>query len=244
MKEKITTVNDDPQFKEVSDSVTRCQLELLAVTDHHAQIEMEVLGIKETPPSDDDQWSKFKSGSTIDTRAPSRIDGLRAKQGDLQQREAFLTEALEQGRIELDKIRGKLSLEICKSYRSEFAKDAKETLQHLKALSDVTERTRRRRENLEQAGSEPAAFQPWYSISVVSGTIRLAVKYRLTEYGLSKPSLRFLHEGDACVHAQGTWPRGAVGFKKVSKCVFPFSPSQCRSILGSLFKGVPCSFAI
>ena len=48
MKEKITTVNDDPQFKEVSDSVTRCQLELLKVGERSAQVELEILNIKTT----------------------------------------------------------------------------------------------------------------------------------------------------------------------------------------------------
>jgi hypothetical protein len=49
-------------------------------------------------------------------------------------------------------------LEVCKSYRAEFAKDAKEILHHLKALSDVTERTRRRRDSLEQGGIRTASI--------------------------------------------------------------------------------------
>jgi len=111
-------VNDDPEFKQASEAVERCQLELLRVADRSRAIESEILGIKEAPPAADDQWTKFKAGGSVET-ARSRIDALRAEQADLQQREAFLNEALSQGRAELDRIRGRLSLEICKRRRPE-----------------------------------------------------------------------------------------------------------------------------
>jgi hypothetical protein len=152
MKE-IKSVSDDPGFREASDAVERCQLELLRVAERSSAIESEILGIKEIVPGDDDQWNRFKSGASIDTGARSRIDALRAEQSDLQAREGFLTEAREQVRAELDKIRGKLSLQICQSYRSQFVEDARQILQHVKSLCDAIETSRAR-------PREPGARRP------------------------------------------------------------------------------------
>ena len=93
MKE-IKTLSDDPQFKEASDAVERCQLELLKIAERSSEIESEILALKDIVLADDAQWNRFKAGGTIDTNARSRI-ALRTEQGDLQQRQAFLSEALE-----------------------------------------------------------------------------------------------------------------------------------------------------
>jgi hypothetical protein len=42
---QIKTVGDDPQFKEASDAVERCQLELLRVAERSAEIELQILNI-------------------------------------------------------------------------------------------------------------------------------------------------------------------------------------------------------
>jgi hypothetical protein len=194
----IKTVNDDLQFKEASNAVERCQLELLRVAERSSAIESEILGIKEIVPADD-QWNQFKAGGSIETGARSRIDALRAQQSDLQQREAFLNEALTQGRNELDKIRGRLSVEICKSYRSEFANDAKETLHHLKALTDVTERTRRRRESLEQSGIRTGSIPAVVFDLGSRWDDPHGGKVLVTRYGLRKISRRFHDDEKSCV---------------------------------------------
>ena len=71
MKE-INSVSDDPEFKEASAALERCQTELLKVADRSSAIEIEILSIKETP-ADDDQWHRFKAGGSIDSGARSRM---------------------------------------------------------------------------------------------------------------------------------------------------------------------------
>lgn len=135
----------------------------------------EIFGIKETAPKDDDQWNQFKAGGSIDTGARSRIDALRSEQGDLQERESFLREALEQGRTELDKIRGRLSLELCKSYRSEFAKDAREILNAIKLLCDIEQRSQARREGLTRNGITTGSL-PTRCLTSACGKTHLATE--------------------------------------------------------------------
>lgn len=152
MKE-IKTVSDDPEFVRCNDAIRNCQAELLKVGERSAQVEFELLGIKQTVPTDaDNQWNQFKNGGSTDTNSCGRVDALRAEQGDLQQRQVFLTEALEQGKMELDRIIGRLSIDVCKAYRPEFAKDAKEMLSHVKALCDIEQRSQLRRAELERNG--------------------------------------------------------------------------------------------
>src|SRR5687767_10417765 len=125
---KEIRLGDNPEFVRCNDTVQQCQAELLKVIDRSAQVELELLNIKQTVTTDDNQWNQFKNGGSTETNSRGRVDGLRAEQGDLQQRQGFLTEALEQGRVELDKIRGKLSLQICQGYRSQFVEDARRIL--------------------------------------------------------------------------------------------------------------------
>lgn len=158
MKE-LKSVNDDPEFKAMSDAVQRCQLELVGVADRSAQLELEILNIKTTQPTkENSEWEEFVAGGNSDILGVPQLTGLLEEQSFLLDREQFLNRALDLGRSELDQRRGRLSLEVCKSHRSAFADDARKILQHLKAICDVTNASRARRERLERDGVETGSI--------------------------------------------------------------------------------------
>jgi hypothetical protein len=150
MKE-IKSLLDAPEFVAVSDAVRQCELELVSLADRAATVELEILNFKTSQRKEDDEWSQFMAGAGTPL-GETQLKGLREEEKWLEQRRQFLTQALEQGKMELDCIRRKLSLEICKLHRPAFAEDAKKILSHLQAICELDQQSRHRRTDLERDG--------------------------------------------------------------------------------------------
>jgi hypothetical protein len=83
---------------------------------------------------------------------------LRQQQIELEARLQFLNDALSVGEIELDAVRGRLSVELCQQVREEWVSEIRRILQALKEISQANEALDRIRHQLEADGIRTGAL--------------------------------------------------------------------------------------
>jgi hypothetical protein len=101
-----------------------------------------------------EQERKAAIQSEAKTASPSARVALdsswRGEYQQLESREPLLREQIEIARLELDRIRGQLSLQICQQRRPAFVEQARRVLRALKEISDANSQLEQLRDELEQ----------------------------------------------------------------------------------------------
>jgi hypothetical protein len=100
----------------------------------------------------DDEWSQFKEGGVSEICGSANEVELREEYAHLDQREQFVTKALKQGRLELDRVHGQTSLQICNSHRAEFVDVVHKLLQAIRTICECNRRLEATRNDLEARG--------------------------------------------------------------------------------------------
>jgi hypothetical protein len=114
----IEPITDNPQYKKISDTMTRLQTTQVAITERKAAIESILAApIRENPGS---AWQVALNGA--DDGALVERDRLRQEYEELERKERFNTLAIEEGRQALDGINGRLSMEACHAARPDYLK--------------------------------------------------------------------------------------------------------------------------
>ena len=99
----------------------------------------------------EDAWSLALQGGN----APAEIDAkssLREEFQLLEGRLKFIREALDTGVLELDRVHGRASLEICKEVRPQFTKQIEKLLGGIRAVCEANEDLETLRSDLERDG--------------------------------------------------------------------------------------------
>jgi hypothetical protein len=149
MKQK--TLDDYPDYVKVRDAVQALKAQQAEVA---GRIESIVLELSQPRQEVDGQvaWEcalqgEDKNHFEIDNRSVLREELLR-----LEGNARFIDEALRVGEMELDKIRGRISLEICATVRPQWIAEIKVILECLKRISESNLALDRMRAEIERNG--------------------------------------------------------------------------------------------
>jgi hypothetical protein len=106
------------------------------------------------PPKEpgDDEWALFKVGGIAEVCGCTNEAELRQEYADLDRRELFVARALEQGKLELDAVHGRISREICAAVRPQFVERIREILGGIKVVCEGNGALEKLRADLEQKG--------------------------------------------------------------------------------------------
>jgi hypothetical protein len=143
------TLTDFPGYVRIRDHVQALKAEEQQITNRLGEIEVE-LSKPKRQIGGENAWQRSLEDKwcfEIDTAA-----SLREEFSNCEGRLNFIREALSVGTMELDRVRGQASLEICQEVRPLFVKQAEKILTSLKAISEANEELGRLRDDLEQAG--------------------------------------------------------------------------------------------
>jgi hypothetical protein len=150
MKQK--TVNDFPEYVRIQTALEKLRAEKVEVSARFEQISWDLSQPKQKQVDGEQAWAQVLQGTDsyrygVDTRSE-----LRDEQIKLQDRLEFLDQVLSTGEMELDRIVGRCSLEICQGIRKEWVAHVGRVLEHLKGLCDGNTALDKMRADLEAQG--------------------------------------------------------------------------------------------
>lgn len=117
MKEQpIQKPTDDAEYKKLSEAFQKLQLELIETVSRNQEVEQELSRPKNSPAQDAFEQYLSPAGKY----EASHDHELREELRYGREREVFLTKAIEQGRMKVDGLLGRLSLKICEERRAEY----------------------------------------------------------------------------------------------------------------------------
>jgi hypothetical protein len=154
------TLNDFSEFVRINGAVESLRLERLEVSTRIQEIDLELSKPKQAEIDGQQAWTMIlEHASEVRTRysADARSE-LRQQQIELEARLQFLNDALSVGEIELDAVRGRLSVELCQQVREEWVSEIRRILQALKEISQANEALDRIRHQLEADGIRTGAL--------------------------------------------------------------------------------------
>jgi hypothetical protein len=162
MKEK--TLSDYPAFVKISGALQKLQSEKAEVLARIDQINV-ALSQPNQPQTDGvTAWDLALQGKTGEDVVDNR-QGLHDEQLELEGRLHFIDEALEVGMMELDRVRGQASLELCQQVREKWVTQIARILDALKVIDQANQALDVIRSDLERNGIRTgslasAAFDP------------------------------------------------------------------------------------
>jgi hypothetical protein len=150
MKPAQKTLAAFPEYLVVHSAVQKAQLELQRIGERKMEIQTALMGMK--APPHESEWDQFKeSGLSAASASTNEID-LREEFKHLDQRERFVTKALEIGLAELGKIGEKYSREICEEVRPQFVAQIRRLLECIKAICEINLALEKMRDELVANG--------------------------------------------------------------------------------------------
>jgi hypothetical protein len=117
ISEKVSQRMATLQTSAVPETMTKLQTSRVSIQARKSQIEATLSAMTATKAS---AWQSALAGDG-DTALEGR-DQLRAEYAELEARERFVESAIEEGRLEIDRIGGKVSLEICNEVKPDYLK--------------------------------------------------------------------------------------------------------------------------
>jgi hypothetical protein len=145
-------LSDYPAYVECHDGVKRAEAELQRIDERRSEIQETLLGMKRSKQETGDEWDVFQAGGGSAIGVSTAETELKEEYRDLEEKEKFVTKALKQGRLELGKLHGSYSREICQSVRPQFVVQIRRILTALKEVCEANEVLGKLRGDLEAAG--------------------------------------------------------------------------------------------
>jgi hypothetical protein len=150
MKEK--TLNDFPEYVRIKTAVDGLQSERYQVSSRLQQIELELSQPKQRQQDGGQtSWNLALEGKTGEDVVDNR-QGLHDELVEAEGRVRFIDEALEVGMMELDRIRGRASLELCQQVREKWVTQIARILDALKVIDQANRALDVMRSDLERNG--------------------------------------------------------------------------------------------
>ena len=159
-KKKMKKIIDYPEYSKPLTLLTDCRNELPRLSTRRDAL-CEELSRLSRGTGTEDAWQTVKESGGVDVAAYSvgtRRDEIKEEIKGIDNRIAFLTEAIERGEHELSTIRGKLSLEPCAAVRPNRLKRAERVLNAIKEICKANMEDELERDQLEQAGFETGSL--------------------------------------------------------------------------------------
>jgi hypothetical protein len=144
----ITKPSDDPQCKVMVDTMQRLELQLVSIKQRICEIEPVLASPK--PEHTGNAWQAAMLGQDQEAVGPQQE--LLEELEHLRQQEQFVASAIDEGRVEVDGILGRVSAQICESHRPLFVEDIIMLLNALEQARTINDRLIARRAALEDAG--------------------------------------------------------------------------------------------
>jgi hypothetical protein len=149
---QMKQLSDFPEFVECRDAVQRAQGELQRISERKAEIQTALMSIKQKQQAGD-EWDVYKVGTIVsEVGCCTNETELREEYADIEERERFVSKALERGRQELDRYHGAACREICEGLRPLFIEQIREILEAVKRICSANEQLERLRRDLEATG--------------------------------------------------------------------------------------------
>jgi hypothetical protein len=155
-------LTDYPEYVKIHDAVQALQSEKAEVDARLNEIAFELSKLKQQQQTDSGARA-WKSALEGEDSYPYEVDNrseLRGEQQQLEGRLRFVNDGLELGLQELDKVRGRCSLEICLSARPQFVLQTRRILESLKVICDAHEKLRKMRESLQADDVRTGSLAP------------------------------------------------------------------------------------
>jgi hypothetical protein len=149
---KAKSLTDFPEFVRIQTAVEKIKSERVEVSRRADEIAWDLSQPKQAQVDGEQAWAQVLEGKDsyrygVDTRSE-----LRDEQIKLQDRLEFLDQVLCTGEMELDRVVGRCSLEICQGIRKEWVAHVGRILQSLKAIAETNRTLDDLRNDLEREG--------------------------------------------------------------------------------------------
>lgn len=151
----MKSINEHAEFRAVSDPLHNIEKEIRQNKKGLDEIRVQ-LSQKDEPVTGN-AWGAYLSSE--DPNAHVKCEDLRQGAARIEDRQRFLESALNQGRAEVEKIRGRLSMELCKQARSLQIAEIKRVFTALREIADACAKMRAIRDDIEKAGYRSSSLR-------------------------------------------------------------------------------------
>jgi hypothetical protein len=148
----MKTLNDFPSYVKVKEAVDKLRSEQNQISERMGEITAEWMKPKRKIDGQDAWDLALEGGDNMPVVEIDSKAALREEYGICEARLRFIEKALDTGAMELDKVHGRVSLEICKEHRPRFVEQIAKLLESVKAVCAANEELERLRAEIVAGG--------------------------------------------------------------------------------------------